>query len=99
MNDPEDPNIYAAPEARVERPVESELLDLRFMAVWERRRLTYNAVLVAEVAVVALIIGGGRWLGDVEFWELLVVGAFGANVCFCAGPVGEAYLRWFGLKG
>lgn len=75
-----------------------ETPDLRFLARWERMRVVYNVVL----AVMVLLCSGiGSWRAflDPTYWELLIAGAFGANVCYCVGPVAEAYLRWLGVRG
>lgn len=36
---------------------------------------------------------------DPEFLAACVGAAIGANACFFAGPLAEAYLRWLGLEG
>lgn len=58
---------------------------------WERLRLTYNAAL-------AILVLAFSWnsLLDRDFWSYLFWGAFGANVCFCLGPVAEGYLVLLG---
>lgn len=71
--------------------------DLSFLAGWERRRVLYNAVLAAIVLVSSLM-DLGRVFLDLVFWEFLIVAAFCANVCFCTGPIAEAYLRWIGIR-
>ena len=101
--DPRDErNVYEAPRGDLCRAASSDpkdgSLDLRFLATWERRRLYYNAVL-AGVVLLTTSIGLWRELLDPVFWEVLIAGAFGANVCFCTGPVVEAYARWLGVKG
>lgn len=55
---------------------------------WEKLRVVYNLVLGAETLVL-----GGKMFTTVSGLEMLVLGALGANVCFCAGPVLEGYLR------
>lgn len=92
-------DAYRAPESRATRAAEEIPPDLALMAQWEWRRLIDHAVLVVEVGASALLPGAWKWFLEVPFWEWLITGAVGANVCFCAGPVAEAYLRWIGLKG
>ncbi|HEY9844354.1 MAG: hypothetical protein ACAI44_14735 [Candidatus Sericytochromatia bacterium] len=57
---------------------------------WERLRLFYNLILVAEVGLFACLN-----LGLLQQWQIffptLVFGALGANLCFCIGPVSEGY--------
>jgi hypothetical protein len=101
MNMPDDQNPYAAPGSSPGLPTAPRQgqPDLAFMARWERRRLVYNGVLILESCLLALALGGFRWFAEVDFWELAIGGALVANLCFCAGPVGESYLRWIGLRG
>lgn len=54
---------------------------------WERLRLLYNAALAAVVLVF-----DGSHLSDREFLWFLARAAFGANLCFCLGPVAEGFL-------
>jgi hypothetical protein len=60
---------------------------------WERLRLVYNGILAAVV----LLLGGGSLVREPRFWSLLIGGAIGANVCFCAGICAEGYLALLGL--
>jgi hypothetical protein len=61
---------------------------------WERLRLAYNAILIGVVLAATHFVG----VGEYPLWGLYVIGdAFVANICFCAGPVAEGYLCWFGL--
>jgi hypothetical protein len=101
MSIPDDENVYAAPgtPARRDASDPGREPDLAFMARWERWRVLYNLVLVVEVVGIVVGFDGWGWVTEVEFWELLVFGALGANLCLCAGPVVEAYLRWLGVKG
>jgi hypothetical protein len=62
---------------------------------WEKLRLVYNAVL-AIVVLGFLGVSGAET--SLRFWFQLALAAGGANLCFCAGPVAEGYLCWFGLE-
>ncbi|MEW4570823.1 hypothetical protein AB1L88_23400 [Tautonia sp. JC769] len=101
MSIPDDENVYAAPGTPARRVASDPggEPDLAFMARWERWRVLYNLVLVVEVMGIVIGMDRWQWMTEAEFCELLVLGALGANLCFCAGPVVEAYLRWLGVKG
>jgi hypothetical protein len=58
---------------------------------WERLRLVYNGILIAET----LLIGLFRFRG-LAYIDRVFLGAVGANLCFCAGPCFEGYLNLFG---
>lgn len=63
---------------------------------WERRRIVYNAVLVA----VALFMGSRRLIeGDGQFYATLILGAFLANVFYCTGFPLIVYIRRLGIDG
>lgn len=62
---------------------------------WERLRILYNLVLVC---VVLLPTGGSFQLPDLCDLPVLAIGAVLANLCYLAGPIGEAYLAWLGLR-
>lgn len=69
------------------------------IARWEWLRIIYNAILAIEViAVLSLGAVYGR-LVSLDSLKGLVVGAVVANVCYCAGPVFNAYLHWLGCRG
>jgi hypothetical protein len=61
---------------------------------WERLRVVYNLILVGTVLPPGFV--SGKILHP-AFWVFALSEAVGANVCFCAGPVAEGYLCWFGL--
>ena len=70
--------------------------DLSLWRRWERLRLAYNAALTAEVAAFVAIFGVR---GSAErFLGFCGVCAVFANVCFCAGPVTEGWLRFLGVR-
>ncbi|MBA4065138.1 MAG: hypothetical protein C0501_15770 [Isosphaera sp.] len=62
---------------------------------WEKLRLVYNAVLVPWVLLNVAAARPAGW-DDPVFWAGVATAGLGANVCFCAGPVAEAYLAWLG---
>ena len=94
--------VYEAPTGLIGSPVgegeDEDRPDLRFLAAWERRRVVYNGVLAA-VVLLTTVPALWRPFLDPVFFEMAIAGAFGANVCFCTGPVVEAYLRWMGVRG
>lgn len=59
---------------------------------WERLRIVYGVILTA----VTLIAGRHR-LGDGRLWTTIVIGTFGANLCFCVGPIAEGYFDLLGM--
>jgi hypothetical protein len=56
---------------------------------WEKLRLLYNGLLIVAVLI--------RFQFILEVIPFFVEPAIYANLCFCAGPVAEGYLCWFGL--
>jgi hypothetical protein len=71
--------------------------DLELFLFWEKLRVLYNLSLTTLV----LLVWAGLLRSSVSFDTLLVesiVGAVGANVCFCAGPVANAYAYWLGWR-
>jgi hypothetical protein len=66
----------------------------RAIFAWERWRVIYNVVL-AVAGFLAIATASGPLP---EHFEVdVVAGVVGANLCYCIGPVLEAYLVWFGL--
>ena len=65
---------------------------------WELRRIGYNAILAMEMLVFTGFLEVSLFLRP-SYWGMLAVGAVGANLCDCAGPVSEAYLDWLGIRG
>lgn len=74
-------------------PAADESARAVFLA-WERLRLWYNAALAA---LVVLLVPRGDW-ADPRFPRFLAAAAFGANLCFCLGPVAEGYLSLLGVN-
>src|SRR5579864_3672300 len=56
---------------------------------WEKLRLLYNGLLIVVVLV--------RFEFNFRVILFFVEPAIYANLCFCAGPVAEGYLTWFGV--
>jgi hypothetical protein len=75
------PNIRAA---------EPTFMEVFF--AWEKLRILYNGLLIVAVLGVALK-SGYSMLAGIFFLEPAIY----ANLGFCAGPVAEGYLCWFGL--
>jgi hypothetical protein len=63
---------------------------------WERWRIAYNLALVGLVISLAVTFGGSdsNWS---QFVVQCVFGAILANICYFAGPITDAYLRWLGI--
>lgn len=59
---------------------------------WERLRVVYNLVLV-----VVVLTFGWRALSEPDIWPRMLAAALFANLCFCAGMVGEGYLTLLGF--
>ncbi|MBC7808687.1 MAG: hypothetical protein H7145_21345 [Akkermansiaceae bacterium] len=64
---------------------------------WEKRRLAYNLI-VGAFGVVTLF-ASGLWMQGPSFWSgpataALVIGV-AANICYCAGWIGEILLQRF----
>ena len=87
-------NPYSSPESNQtsdSKPLNSELRDI--VVGWERMRVLYNIILFL-VGITAIFV-----MMRAPFFELaeviLPAIAFGifANICFCAGPVTETYIR------
>jgi len=67
------------------------------MVTWEKLRALYNLILGAEaMALVAGVVPAGRTGRGLI--KQIVGGALVANLLFCAGPRGDGYLRWLGLR-
>ncbi len=63
---------------------------------WEKLRIYYNLILLAiTLGLTALT---PELLSVRYFWSTSILGALGANVCFCAGPVTENYLALIGAN-
>jgi len=87
-------NPYSTPDsdqASSSKPVNSELRDI--VIGWERMRILYNIILFL-VGVVAIFVCMRAPFFELED-SILPAIAFGifANVCFCAGPIAEIYIR------
>jgi len=63
---------------------------------WEKLRIYYNLILLAVALGIASL--SPDIFAELPFWVVSIVGALGANVCFCAGPVAENYLALVGAN-
>ena len=84
-------NACAPPIAKAESiPAWQSTTDLDIFRKWERYRVLYNLSLAAEVLVLVFAARSSlitaRW-----FWKAVIFRAIIANVCFCVGPVADAY--------
>ena len=95
---PDESNPYVAPvEAGSLPPPPAGPSEAGLLLRWEKLRLLYNLILAA--VVLAFWAGGrGSGLGDPGFLPHLARCCLGANLCFCAGPVVNAYAHWLGLR-
>jgi len=87
-------NPYLSPATEDAPPVEVRLDHYRAIFFWERWRVAYNAVL-AVAGFLAIATASGPL--PEHFEAEVIAGAMGANLCYCLGPIMEAYLVWFGL--
>ncbi len=91
-------NPYVAPLAGGHEPIpEQGTSQSGLLPRWEKLRVVYNVVL-AVVVLSFWAIGPGIRLGDPAFLRHLARGCLGANICFCVGPVVNAYAHWLGLR-
>ena len=87
MSADDDDDDFDAPPPSI-RANNSDAMEVFF--AWEKLRLIFNAVLL----LVVLSICGP---GVIEIIGEAILGALCANLMYCAGPVGECYLNWFGM--
>ena len=87
-------NPYTTPKSRQssnKKPLNSELREI--VVGWERMRILYNIILfiVGIIAILALTRSPHFELSE----AILPAISFGifANICFCAGPAAETYIR------
>jgi hypothetical protein len=66
-----------------------------FIKEWERYRLWFNAILVIESLLIALL--QPPLVREPRFWLFAIEGAIIANICFCVGPVAHWYLTRLGM--
>lgn len=71
--------------------------DLELFLFWEKLRVVYNLILTTVVLLVWVVFLRTSVLFDTLLVES-IMGALGANVCFCAGPVANAYAYWLGWR-
>ncbi len=101
MPPPEDSNPFRSPSPEQEassagQPKSSTgIVDFRnIIVVWERLRLFYNGLLVVYVLAITFALRR-QLLSAPDFWGVLLICAFVANVCFFIGPAIEGYARYF----
>jgi hypothetical protein len=87
-------NPYSSPESKESshtKPLNTELRNI--VIGWERMRILYNIILFL-VGVVAIFVSLQKPFFSLEEVVISAI-AFGifANVCFCAGPTAETYIR------
>jgi hypothetical protein len=87
-------NPYTSPESDRDPTKKPLNIELREIVIgWERMRILYNIILLL-IGIIAIF-----FLLRTPYFKLeetiLSAIAFGifANVCFCAGPVAETYIR------
>lgn len=93
---PDFDDLYQPPEAMPE-PSGPLPTDPGLFLRWEKLRVFYNLILTAVV----LLVWAAWFRAMIPIEELLfasVLGALGANVCYCAGPVANAYAYWLGWR-
>jgi hypothetical protein len=99
-------NPYSAPEESGDFPTSLSALsdrDHRCLTVgqvvvtWEKLRILYNGILGVE-AIFVFFAGWSMGNNPGDILESLLLGALIANLCFCAGPVIDGYLSWFGFR-
>ena len=94
----DEPNPYASPSAAIKGSTKDpEPSELRLLLRWEKLRILYNTILAA-VTVVTLLIAFPRSMTLSGLFFALAVLCFGANVCFCLGPVLDGYARRMGMR-
>ncbi len=62
----------------------------RLIVTWEKLRFVYNAIGLIPTVFIVLA-------ARPAVFEIAIC-AFWANLCFCAGPVIDGYLTWFGFR-
>ena len=81
-------NNVIAEESPHLRNTEPSAMELFF--AWEKLRVLYNGILLG---ITVIWKSRGDWIS----WPTLLFSIVVANGLFCAGPVLENYLCWFGL--
>ncbi|HLA84139.1 MAG TPA: hypothetical protein VJL29_05050 [Thermoguttaceae bacterium] len=70
----------------------------RVVVAWEKLRILYNLLLGLEAAVVFLLAVVFLDQSLRGLAKTILLGGLAANLCFCAGPLADGYLSWFGLR-
>ena len=69
----------------------------RVVVSWEKLRFIYNGVLVLFTLLVVAFTWQIQMSRPLQVGARILAGAVIANVCFCAGPIVNGYLAWFGF--
>ncbi len=104
---PDDLNPYEPPQAPTALSVPPPAAEVdtagsfaalgRVVVTWEKLRLVYNVV-VGVAALLLTMLMPGHILVRPQLVERIVEGAIFANLCYCAGPMIDGYLTWFGVR-
>jgi hypothetical protein len=86
----------AAPTPLIPDPSHSKYnFENDLLRSWEDRRLWFNAILVAETLLIAIL--PRPLIFQPLFWLFALEGAIVANICFCVGPIATWYLSRIGF--
>lgn len=90
-------NPYQAPVQDSPLPVATSSFSIKAVFIkWEKLRLVYNGLLIAETLLILLA------TGLIRFPLILfacVFGAVVANGCYLLGPIIDSYAHWLGYRG
>lgn len=92
-------NPYSSPTSDASDPAHAAPQTLAVIAkstflAWERLRVIYIILL----GLLTLLLAGPELL-RLRTMVMVVEGAIVANLCYFAGPIIEAYVRWLGYRG
>ena len=94
-----DDNPYQAPDAELKLVSidshDDELTARSVFLAWEKLRLAYNGILIAETVIFTGVYGT---FVDSSFWPYAILRILGANFCFCTGQNFEGYLNLVGIR-
>ena len=87
-------NPYSAPESDQEATKQPTNSELRSIVIgWERMRILYNIILfLIGIVAIFFIMRAPFYKLEDTILSAIVFGVF-ANICFCAGPTIETYIR------
>ena len=96
-NNPYDPPT--ATLAVADSPIEDRFHIVgKTVVAWERLRLIYNTVMGPFVLAVVAFSHTIAARDYIELFAEIVAGGVLANLCYCAGPIIDGYLTWFGFR-